>query len=239
LLKSGTAPFHFWFPEVIEGLSWNNCLILITWQKLAPLILISYTIIYKFIIIIILITVIVGSLGGLNQTSIRKIIAFSSINHLGWILRGILINEYIWLTYFLFYSFISSNIIFILNIFKIFHFNQLFSFFSNNYLKLLIGINIISLGGLPPFIGFIPKWIIIQYLTIQNQIILITWLVSITLITLFFYLRICYSSLILNYIENNWNFSTKWISININIFLIFSFITTFGIPVISILYLII
>ena len=37
LLKRGTAPFHFWFPNVIEGLSWINSLILITWQKIAPL----------------------------------------------------------------------------------------------------------------------------------------------------------------------------------------------------------
>nr|UXX49952.1 NADH dehydrogenase subunit 2 [Chrysotus sp.] len=240
LLKSGTAPFHFWFPEVMEGLSWINCLILMTWQKLAPLMLISYIIMYKFIIVIILITVTIGSLGGLNQTSLRKIMAFSSINHLGWMLSGMLMNEYMWLVYFLFYSFISSNIVFIMNMFKIFHFNQLFSFFStNNYLKLLMSMNILSLGGLPPFMGFIPKWMIIQYLTIQNQMMLINWLVCMTLITLFFYLRMCYSTLMLNYMENNWNYWTNWSFMNMNLFLIFSFITTFGIPLISILYLMI
>lgn len=239
LLKRGTAPFHFWFPEVIEGLSWNNCLILITWQKLAPLILIFYSILYKIIIGIIFITVCVGSLGGLNQTSLKKIMAFSSINHLGWILIGILINEQLWLTYFIFYSFISMTIIIILNLYRISHFNQIFSIFSSNkYLKYLTSLNILSLGGLPPFTGFIPKWIIIEFLSSQNQILLILWTIRITLITLFFYLRLCFSALIINYIENNWIILESTHNININLYLIFSFFTTLGLPIISILYFI-
>jgi len=53
-------------------------------QKAAPLILISYVIeIYTFTLIIIMISTIVGSIGGLNQTSIRKILTYTSINHTG------------------------------------------------------------------------------------------------------------------------------------------------------------
>ena len=77
LLKRGTAPFHFWFPNVIEGLSWINSLILITWQKIAPLILISYLNIKSIILTCAIISVIIGSLGGLNQTSLRKLISLS------------------------------------------------------------------------------------------------------------------------------------------------------------------
>lgn len=105
LLKNGAAPFHFWFPGVIEGLSWINGLILITWQKIAPLILISYNINYNFFLISIILSIIIGALGGLNQTSLRKLIAFSSINHLGWILIAIINNELLWFTYFFFIQF--------------------------------------------------------------------------------------------------------------------------------------
>jgi len=100
LLKRGAAPFHFWFPNVIEGLSWINSLILITWQKIAPLILTSYIIINKIILISVILSIIIGSLGGLNQTSLRKLMAFSSINHLGWILSAIYSRESLWIIYF-------------------------------------------------------------------------------------------------------------------------------------------
>jgi NADH-ubiquinone oxidoreductase chain 2 len=63
-------------------------------QKAAPLILLSYLIdINNFTLIIILASTIVGSIGGLNQTSIRKILTYSSINHTGWILIALATSE--------------------------------------------------------------------------------------------------------------------------------------------------
>ena len=168
LLKRGTAPFHFWFPNVIEGLSWINSLILITWQKIAPLILISYLNIKSIILTCAIISVIIGSLGGLNQTSLRKLISFSSINHLGWILSAIYCRKILWLIYFLFYSFLSFCLIFIFNNFKLYHINQLFAIFiKSKIIKFILIINLLSLGGLPPFLGFLPKWIVIQSVVIN------------------------------------------------------------------------
>lgn len=237
LIKRGTAPFHFWFPNVIEGINWINALILITWQKIGPLILISYLIIKPILFVCIILSVIVGSLGGLNQTSLRKLITFSSINHLGWILISIYSNESLWITYFIFYSFISFNIIFLFNIFKLYHINQLFTLFlTNKTFKFSLFLNLLSLGGLPPFIGFIPKWLTIQYLTFNNQLFILIVIILITLITLFFYLRLCYTAFILNHYENNWNFNIYWNNFSINIYLIFSFISTFGLFIIRLIY---
>lgn len=235
LIKRGAAPFHFWFPNIMEGLSWSNSLILITWQKLAPLVLISYIYITPLIIVSIILSSLIGALGGLNQTSLRKLIAFSSINHLRWIITAIQINESIWFIYFLIYSLLSFNIIFFFNIFKTSHINQLFSIvFVSKNIKFFIFLNLLSLGGLPPFLGFFPKWIVIQYLSINNQILLMLILTVTTLITLYFYLRLCYSAFILNYRENNW---LNWIEINkisINLYLILTFISIFGLFFISI-----
>lgn len=237
LIKRGTAPFHFWFPNVIEGLNWINSLILITWQKIAPLILISYLIIKSILFWCILLSIIIGSLGGLNQTSLRKLITFSSINHLGWILISIYSNESLWITYFIFYAFLSFNLVFLFNIFKLFHINQLFSLFIiNKYLKFSLFLNLLSLGGLPPFLGFIPKWLTIQYLTFNNQLFIITIIIVITLLTLFFYLRLCYTAFILNYYENNWNYKIYWNNFIINLYLTFSFFSTFGLFIISLIF---
>lgn len=88
--------------------------------------------------------------------------------------------------------------------FKISHINQLFSlFFHKKEIKFILFFNLLSLGGLPPFLGFIPKIIVIQLITINNQLFLLTFIVLITLITLYFYIRLCYRAFILNYYETN------------------------------------
>nr|YP_010127598.1 NADH dehydrogenase subunit 2 [Platycheirus albimanus]QPP19854.1 NADH dehydrogenase subunit 2 [Platycheirus albimanus]UXF58164.1 NADH dehydrogenase subunit 2 [Platycheirus albimanus] len=237
LMKSGTAPFHFWFPNVMEGLNWMNSLILMTWQKIGPLMLISYLLIKFMLFWCILLSVIIGSLGGLNQTSLRKLMTFSSINHLGWMLMSMYSNEALWITYFMFYTFMSFNLIFLFNMFKMFHINQLFSLFMfNKTFKFSLFLNFLSLGGLPPFLGFIPKWLTIQYLTFNNQLFMLTIMIIMTLLTLFFYLRLCYTAFMLNYYENNWNFNILWNNFMINLYLIFSFFSTFGLFIISIMY---
>nr|YP_009973810.1 NADH dehydrogenase subunit 2 [Melanostoma orientale]QNH93619.1 NADH dehydrogenase subunit 2 [Melanostoma orientale]UJG45501.1 NADH dehydrogenase subunit 2 [Melanostoma scalare] len=237
LMKSGTAPFHFWFPNVMEGLNWMNSLILMTWQKIGPLMLISYLIMKFLLFWCILLSIIIGSLGGLNQTSLRKLMTYSSINHLGWMLMSMYSNESLWITYFMFYTFLSFNLIFLFNMFKLFHINQLYSLFMfNKYLKFSLFLNLLSLGGLPPFLGFIPKWLTIQYVTINNQLFMMTIMIMLTLLTLFFYLRLCYTAFMLNYFENNWIFNIQWNNFMMNLYLIFSFMSSFGLFIISFLY---
>nr|QQO80833.1 NADH dehydrogenase subunit 2 [Trichocera sp.] len=239
LLKTGAAPFHFWFPEVMEGLSWLNNLILMTWQKIAPLMLISYCFNINFMSLIIILSVMIGSLSGLNQTSLRKIMAFSSINHLGWLIAAMLVNENMWVMYFCLYSFLSLTIIFMFNMLQIFHINQAFSL-KINYplLKFCLFTSFLSLGGLPPFLGFLPKWLVIQSLVSMNQIFLITAMVCLTLITLFFYLRICFSAFMLNYTETIWNFKMNYNNLNLSVSMTLSFISIFGLLGVSSTYLI-
>nr|ARH54886.1 NADH dehydrogenase subunit 2 [Bradycellus ruficollis] len=236
LMKMGAAPFHFWFPEIIEGMNWINSLVLMTWQKIAPMMLLSYTIKYSnYIIMIILMSILVGSLGGLNQISLRKIMAYSSINHLGWMLSSFLNSNMIWMLYFMMYTLISISLIYMLNSFKIFYLQQMYSFMNKNLLvKFSLLLNLLSLGGLPPFLGFLPKWIIIQYLS-YNYMYLLFFMIIMTLITLFFYLRISYTSLILSHNELNFNIlMNKNFKMN-NSMLILSFFSINGLILFTIL----
>nr|QHN56417.1 NADH dehydrogenase subunit 2 [Dohrniphora cornuta] len=227
MLKMGMAPFHFWFPNIIEGMNWINSLILLTWQKIAPLMLMSYMMLDKIIIPMIILSMMIGALGGLNQTSLRKIMAYSSINHLGWMSSAMILNKMIWMNYFLFYSFLSFTLIFYFNFNKLFYMNQLYSIFNySNEMKIILFMNFLSLGGLPPFLGFFPKWMVIELLS-MNQLFLITIMTLLTLLTLFFYIRMCYSSFLLNYYEIKWN---NLIMMNNHhyIYLLLSFISIFG-----------
>nr|YP_010166764.1 NADH dehydrogenase subunit 2 [Scarodytes malickyi]QRV62868.1 NADH dehydrogenase subunit 2 [Scarodytes malickyi] len=229
LLKLGAAPFHFWFPEIIEGMNWLNSLILMTWQKIAPMVILSYTIKNSmFILMIIVMSTFIGSIGGLNQTSLRKILAYSSINHMGWMLSSFLMNEIMWIMYFTIYSFMSISIVLIFNSFNIFLLKQLFMMINKNYLiKFFIILNLLSLGGLPPFLGFFPKWIIIQNLSMNNFFI-IMFMIMMTLITLFFYLRICYSSILITNNEINYNKMMDKMNFNKILINITSFISING-----------
>lgn len=209
IIKLGAAPFHFWFPNVSEKLNWLNNFILITWQKIAPIIIISYTIQLKtFLLFFIITSTIIGAVGGFNQTSLRKLIAFSSINHLGWIISAIIFNETLWLTYFYIYSFLNMSVIFIFNIYEIFYLNQLYlNFIKSNTIKFCLIISFLSLGGLPPFLGFLPKWLIIQSLLITKINLIALIIIIMRLVTLFYYLKICLSSFLINNITIN--FKTK------------------------------
>nr|YP_010239060.1 NADH dehydrogenase subunit 2 [Phrosinella nasuta]QTF74294.1 NADH dehydrogenase subunit 2 [Phrosinella nasuta] len=238
LLKMGAAPFHFWFPAVMEGLSWYNALILMTWQKIAPMMLISYIIFKPLIIMSIIASSLVGSMGGLNQTSLRKLMTYSSINHLGWMLASIYNSSQLWLTYFLMYTLLTFMVIYMFNMFKTTHINQLFNlFFHSKTMKFFTMFNLLSLGGLPPFLGFLPKWIVIQTLTMNNQLFLLTFMVFTALVTLYFYMRLSYSALMLNYTENNWFINSNYKLTNLLVFMTCSFLSTFGLFMISSMYL--
>lgn len=239
IIKRGVAPFHFWFPNVIEGLNWINNFILITWQKIAPIILLSFCLNFFLFNLTIILSIFIGAIGGLNQTSLRKIIAFSSINHLGWILRNIINNENIWKIYFLFYLFLSFSIIFIFNNFKLFNVNQIYNLkFKTKIQKILINIPLLSLGGLPPFIGFFPKWITLETIIFNNFFLLSFFIINFALITLYFYIRISYSAFILNHNFINWNFS--WIIFynkNLKLLNFFIFFSIFGLIFLNFLFL--
>nr|YP_010174481.1 NADH dehydrogenase subunit 2 [Baeotus beotus]QSJ55233.1 NADH dehydrogenase subunit 2 [Baeotus beotus] len=227
LMKMGSVPFHFWFPNIMEGLSWLNCFILMSWQKITPMILLSYYMNINFLMFIMILNVLIGTMGSFNQTSLRKLLTFSSINNLGWMLSSLMISENLWLMYFLFYSFFISIMCFLFNMTNIFYINQLFNFNWNFSINFSIMINFLSLGGLPPFLGFFPKWMIINYFLLNNLFIIAFIFTMSSLIMLFVYIRIIYSSFMF------YSIKLKWFKIFIkNNFIIiinfFSFISLLG-----------
>lgn len=200
-IKLGIAPFHFWFPEVIEGLRWINSMVLLTWQKISPLFILSTLYYSKALIVLALTSAIIGSISGINQTSIRKILAFSSISHLGWIRRIIFFNSSLWINYFYIYCITRFIICISFWSLNINYFSQLTIIKNMNH-KFIIFINLLSLGGLPPLLGFMPKLIAILII-MKNFPILIILIIS-SLITLYFYTRLCFSTFTLFTQNLNW-----------------------------------
>nr|YP_010179697.1 NADH dehydrogenase subunit 2 [Cryptotympana atrata]AWV83185.1 NADH dehydrogenase subunit 2 [Cryptotympana atrata]QUV77440.1 NADH dehydrogenase subunit 2 [Cryptotympana atrata] len=196
LIKIGCPPFHMWYPSVMEGLTWMCCFLLGTVQKFIPLVMLSY--LSMNMILFMILSSLWGSIGGLTYSSMRKIIAYSSIYNLGWIIGGLMINNYMWLMYFIIYS---INLMMVCNVFFIFsvnYFNQLFMLRSHYIQSLMVMIIFMSMGGLPPFLGFLPK-LIMMYCFIMNEMIFSCFILVISaLLIMFFYLRVVFTGLLIN-----------------------------------------
>uniref|UniRef100_E1ABT7 NADH-ubiquinone oxidoreductase chain 2 n=1 Tax=Mekongiella xizangensis TaxID=868578 RepID=E1ABT7_9ORTH len=212
LIKIGATPFHFWFPEVMKASSWSNCLVLMTWQKMAPMMVMSYCIESKlFITSIVISSIFVGAMGGLNQTSLRQIMAYSSISHLGWMISSMMISETMWEMYFLIYVILSAIMTIFFNQSNLFFVNQIFMSSSGKTgIKFFMILSLLSLGGLPPFLGFLPKWMIIQMMVENSMTLLVATMSMLTTITLYnYYMRVSFTSLVLTNSEMSWSIDIK------------------------------
>jgi len=77
LLKIGAVPCHYWYPLTIRMIRWINCFILSTWQKLAPIFILTYIICFniKFsnLEIIISLNALTGGLIGIRQILLKNL----------------------------------------------------------------------------------------------------------------------------------------------------------------------
>nr|ACS37067.1 NADH dehydrogenase subunit 2 [Geotrypetes seraphini] len=213
MMKMGLAPLHFWLPEVLQGLSLTAGLVLSTWQKIAPIALmymISSSLNTYILMIMGLVSIILGGWMGLNQVHLRKIIAASSIAHLGWMMVILPFSPYIMLVTFFIYILMTTAMFLS---FKIFSATQI-KMLTTSWTKMpvlvaLMMFILLSLGGLPPTTGFLPKWFILQELTLQHSSSIATIMAISSLLSLFFYLRLTYV-LTLTYSPNIMNSTTIW-----------------------------
>nr|QHB75263.1 NADH dehydrogenase subunit 2 [Canis lupus] len=212
-MKLGLSPFHFWVPEVTQGITLMSGMILLTWQKIAPMSVlyqISPSINTNLLMLMALTSVLVGGWGGLNQTQLRKIMAYSSIAHMGWMAAIITYNPTMMILNLTLYILmtLSTFMLFMLNssttTLSLSHMWNKFPLITSMILILML-----SLGGLPPLSGFIPKWMIIQELTKNNMIIIPTLMAITALLNLYFYLRLTYSTALTMFPSTN-NMKMKW-----------------------------
>lgn len=207
ILKSGIAPLHLWTPDIRIKFSPLNLFLFITLQKIIPIIILfsSWRLLTKWFIPL---NIIIGSLGGVTQASINKIIIFSSINNSGWIMLRLTESIVLFYLFFLIYSIINLLLINFIIENKIKWTIQIKC--QNFFKKILFVRLILSFRGLPPFIGFIPKWIILKKIIINLPLISLIRII-ISIFTLFFYIKLTIYILLYSSLHKKWsiNLSTN------------------------------
>nr|AAS15582.1 NADH dehydrogenase subunit 2 [Bradypterus baboecala]AAS15583.1 NADH dehydrogenase subunit 2 [Bradypterus baboecala] len=199
-MKLGLVPFHFWFPEVLQGSPLTTGLLLSTVMKLPPMTLLFMTSTALNPTLLTSMAILSAALGGwmgLNQTQIRKILAFSSISHLGWMAIIISYSPKLTLLNFYLYSLMTAAVFLTLNSIKASKLSTLMTTWTKiPSLSAMLFLTLLSLAGLPPLTGFLPKWLIIQELTKQSMAPAAIALSMLSLLGLFFYLRLAYCATI-------------------------------------------
>nr|YP_009987531.1 NADH dehydrogenase subunit 2 [Epeurysa nawaii]QBZ37991.1 NADH dehydrogenase subunit 2 [Epeurysa nawaii]QBZ38004.1 NADH dehydrogenase subunit 2 [Epeurysa nawaii] len=187
LIKIGMSPFHIWMPEIMAKMNWNECFMMSTVIKITPMILISKTTSYKLLMMPMILSLISGSVSGMNQFNLKKIMAFSSIFNISWMATSFFMSKKILFMFVMIYLTLTMKV---MNFFKkksILYKNQM------NHLKmkekLKINLIMLSLMGLPPLMGFLPKWMILKELMHKSN--LLSWFMILTsMMSIFMYIQV-------------------------------------------------
>nr|ADF59272.1 NADH dehydrogenase subunit 2 [Cyrtodactylus intermedius] len=199
MLKLGIAPGHLWYPQVLQGVTMNTALVISTWQKVAPLTLLymtHHTLNPTTLLSLGLLSALIGGWGGLNQTQTRAIMAFSSIAHMGWLITAMTLNPSLTTLTMITYMVMTTA-----TFMPLAHTTKTITDIGTTWTlspmtPTTTMITLVSLGGLPPLTGFMPKWLILKELSSTGLIIMATLILMSSLPSLFFYIRLAYLTML-------------------------------------------
>ena len=210
VFKLGAAPFHFWLPDVYEGAPNNISSFFAIVPKIAfvgILIRLFFDVFFYisyffelFFYILAFFSMLIGALSALQQKKIKRLLAYSSISHVGFILIGFTSNMLNNIPFILLYiiiyiitsinlwtSYLSLNI----NHKPIKYLTDLSNIYTiNQLLSVIIILNIFSLAGIPPLAGFFSKLFIFFSAIKNNYFSLVFFCIFISIISSFYYLKI-------------------------------------------------
>nr|YP_010478281.1 NADH dehydrogenase subunit 2 [Nesophrosyne sp. 29 GMB-2012]UVI59725.1 NADH dehydrogenase subunit 2 [Nesophrosyne sp. 29 GMB-2012] len=194
LIKLGSAPFHSWVLMIVEPLSILPLMSMLTVMKLPPLIVL-HQINAKLLTIPILLGMIISSVACLNQTSMRKTLGYSSIYNMSlmMILMPSIIETTLFLTIYTLMMILLGKSI---KTMKINYINQLISNNFNNWISLTCWLNMLSMAGFPPLMGFFIKMMVMQQTIYENQMLTLMVLMVTSMLVLLFYMRLTFTSML-------------------------------------------
>ncbi len=209
-LKISAAPFHMWTPDVYQGAPLIVTAFLSTAPKIAVFAVLIRLLVYPFgeiiidwgkiIIILSIASMIIGSLGALKQDDLKRLMAYSTINHIGFILMALVPGSEDGITaiciYLIFYLTMNLGVfLFILNmrrdqinVTKIKDLSGLYK--TEPVIAGCLAIIFFSMAGIPPLAGFIGKLLVLNIVIDNNLFFLAIIAVVTSVIAAFYYIRL-------------------------------------------------
>nr|AXI95999.1 NADH dehydrogenase subunit 2 [Bemisia tabaci]AXI96012.1 NADH dehydrogenase subunit 2 [Bemisia tabaci] len=230
MAKMGLFPLHFWFILICGKLDWISFFTLSTLMKLIPLILLYYLFSTSSFYFVMISSSFFGSLLGLNNSAIQKTMGFSSMITVCWFIYSMSISLNLFFFYFISYVNMLFWLVIILNKYSIFYINQ-FKFNSMNLnMKIMIFIYGLSISGFPPFLGFLVKWLAINYFWWLGFKFLVSLMILVSVLSVYFYLQMFFYIMLM---FSSW---VKWYTNNFGSFGLLSFLFLMSYIILFMLY---
>jgi NADH-quinone oxidoreductase subunit N len=208
--KLGVAPFHMWVPDIYQGAPSAVTLFIGTAPKLAAFAFTMRLLVdglhpavgdwQGMLAIMAVLSLAIGNLAAIMQTNIKRMLAYSTISHMGFLLLGILSGTFAGYSAAMFYAIAyvlmslgSFGLVVYLsqNGLEAEHLDDYKGLNSRHpWLAALMAILMFSMAGLPPFVGFYAKLAILQSLVGAGFLWLAVVAVMFSLIGAFYYLRV-------------------------------------------------
>ena len=208
--KLGAVPFHMWVPDVYQGSPTSVTMFLSTVPKIAAVALLVRLLIdglsdfqhywADLFMILAVLSIAVGSLVALTQVNIKRMLAYSTISHIGFVLLGFVTGVLEGYGSAIFYVFVyilmslaAFGSIIVLNR-SGFEADQISDFRGlskhSPWFALIMLAVMLSMAGVPPFIGFYSKLFILQQVVSEGYVILAVIAVIFAVISAYYYLQI-------------------------------------------------
>ena len=196
IIKLGVFPFHGWFFRIISTAAWKFFFLFSTLQKFIPLIILR-NVLFPSILMVMTIGLTLGFILSIGTSflSARLVLTLSSLNNVRWILLRLQRRTTFWLIYIRLYMVLLIPVTGFLSSLSLPYSGLFFSSNTSVREKLLFSSCVFSLGGLPPFLGFFNKFIIIKLILNQVRLFLVILIILSSLFLLFYYMRLVFSSL--------------------------------------------
>ena len=187
ILKLGVAPLHGWFISLIRESTARVILYLSTVQKIIPLIVLRNLEVRDFMLTLLaILTISIVWTGGITLVRLNSILGLSSVSNLLWFLTSAQLRVSVILTFFFLYRIILIGVLrTVIDSLGIRAVTQISSMTRNS--KLVFRFFFMSLGGLPPFLGFLAKVIVLKLLLRGFSTLFLLILVLRALIILLYY----------------------------------------------------
>nr|YP_010406816.1 NADH dehydrogenase subunit 2 [Pardosa pusiola]URC16617.1 NADH dehydrogenase subunit 2 [Pardosa pusiola] len=203
--KIGAGPFFFWFPSVCSGLSWMSCFVLMSLQKIIPLMIMGIFISWVIYMMVVL-SLFFGIFGCYNQKNLKQLIAYSSVYHMGWIMLCNFSGDLNWFVYLLLYSLMIFPV---MKFFSSLFFEDFMMLMKMKYKGWII-LMMLSMAGMPPFLGFFLKLFAFTMI-FKFEYYFMMFLIFCSVVMFYIYFRVIYDVLMSYSMNMNWmNFVMVW-----------------------------